>query len=316
MLKNVYTFTLLTMLALAGISLPSLASSNDNVGNVPVPYINGTNNTNNQEIIFKTPDSLKNESSKLEYKSTVALPTDNSWNIVNQQEPTSQFTPKVVKKDDSNFLSILSTNQFPTNSVRVVIDKIETVDVDSRFYRIPNIKTESINDYVYVTKTNTTLNYKPSAQEIADYNSTKSNTIYLTNIDGKYTAAKPEDKVYQVATIQEKVGENDWAFGKQLAINLSSNSISNQQEADNIVRKSNFDNQDYTIKAPTTDVSTNSTPAGSTGSANTSPSASTAMSLPSLPSISGSENNIIPWIATIAGFGILNLGIRQYFKKQ
>jgi hypothetical protein len=304
------------MLALAGISLPSLASSNDNIGNVQVPYINGTNNTNNQEIIFKTPDSLKNESSKLEYKSTVALPSDNSWNLVNQQEPTSQFTPKVIKKDDSNFLSVLSTNQFPANTVRVVIDKIETVDVDSRFYRIPNIKTESINDYVYVTKNNTTLNYKPSAQEIADYNSTKSNTIYLTNIDGKYTASKPEDKVYQVATIQEKVGESDWAFGKQLAINLSSNSISNQQEADNIVRKSNFDNQDYTIKAPSGEVTTNSTPAASTGSTSANPSASTAMSLPSLPSISGSENNIIPWIATIAGFGILNLGIRQYFKKQ
>jgi hypothetical protein len=267
------------------------------------------NSTNSKEVVFKTPQGLKNESSKLEYKVNIATPSNSLWNLVDQQESSSQFNPKIVKKDDSNFLSFVATNQFPTNTIRIAIDQIEVVDIDNRFVRIPNIKTEATNDYVYVSKANLIRNYKPTSEEIANYNTDKPSTIYLNNQSNRYSAQNPTDKNYQIAMIQEKVGDNDWNYAKHLNINLTANSPLNLEEADKLIKESKFDNENYQLVAPVVS-STNNTP---TNNNNTS-SNPTPSSTPEFVGI-GNNFNIVPWIATIAGFGILNFGIRQYFKK-
>ncbi|MGL4758018.1 MAG: hypothetical protein ACRCXZ_01670 [Patescibacteria group bacterium] len=296
----------------------SYASSNSTNSDIYTPPSGPSfDSTKSQEVIFKTPSGLMNDSSKESYKASVALPENNAWTLQQQQESNSQFTPKIIKKDDSNFLSILSTNQFPTQTIRVVIDKIDLVDVDSRFYRIPNIKTEATNDYVYLPKSTTQLAYKPSADEIKSYDPNNTSTIYLSNKDGQYSLANPEDKEYQVAMIQEKVGSNDWAFSKPLQLNLTASTPENTQEADKIVKNSNFDNQNSQLVAP---IST-TTPKqeggenkdGTTDNGSKSPDQQANNKQPSTGSVGGL--NILPYIATLAGFGVLNLGIRQYFKK-
>jgi hypothetical protein len=308
MTKNVLNYSLMTIFALSLISTFAMASSSVDNNNITPITNSNTNNTSVQEVIFKTPNQFRNDSSKLEYKSSLALPKDSSWTLSKEQESTTQFMPKVIKKDDSNFLSILSSNQFPSNTVRIMIDKIDVVDVDSRFYRIPNIKTEGINDWVYVTKANSTLNNRPTAQEAKDYNSNTATTIYLTNIDGKYTSSNPEEKNYAISMVQEKVGNNDWTFNKALCINLTSNSVANQAEADNIVKQSKFDNEEYSLKAPiASNTNTSSSPNASQGI--------TTASLPQIPNFINGVSNAAPWVATIAGFGLLNFGIMQYFKK-
>jgi hypothetical protein len=307
-----FSFVLLASCAFASIAN---AGSNIDNGYVETPKSTFTD-TKNQEVIFKTPDSLKNDTSKLEYKSTVALPTDASWKLVEQQESNSQFNPKIIKKDDNNFLSVVSTNQFPANTVRVVIDKIDVVDVDSRFYRIPNIKTEATNDYLYIPKSTTILAYKPSADDIKNYNPDNTNNIYLSEVDGKYTNQTPQEKEYAIAMLTEKVGNNDWTYPKQLSVTLTANSPENIAEADRIVKGSTYDNQNYQLTAPAPTVVPGSSSSSTPGSSSSS---QPGVSLPSVstPTIGGfnGDNNIIPWIATILGFGILNLGIRQFFKK-
>jgi hypothetical protein len=304
-----FTFVLLASCAVASIAH---AGSNIDNGYVETPKSTFTD-TKNQEVIFKTPDTLKNDTSKLEYKSTVALPTDASWTLVDQQESNSQFNPKIIKKDDNNFLSIVSTNQFPANTVRVVIDKIEVVDVDSRFYRIPNIKTEATNDYLYIPKSTTILAYKPSADDIKNYNPDNTNNIYLTETDGKYVTSAPSDKEYAIAMLEEKVGNNDWTYPKQLSVTLTANTPENIAEADRIVKGSTYDNQNYQLTAPAPTVapgSSSSTP----GSSSTPNSSLPSVSTPTIGSMNA-DAWWIPWIATLLGFGILNLGIRQFFKK-
>ncbi len=295
-----------TLLILPLIATTIYAESTDQ-SNYTAPNNPTFENTNkSQEIIFKTPETLKTDSSKLEYKAQVGLPQNNSWNVVSQQESTSQFNPKILKKDESNFLSILATNQFPTQTLRVVIDKIDLVDIDSKFFRIPNFRTEATNDYVYLPKSTTQLVYRPTAEEVKSYDPNNTSTIYLSESNGKYVMDNPTEKEYQVAMIQEKVGTNDWNFAKQLQVNLTANSPENVAEADTIVKGSNFDNQNAQLVAPV----------ATTAPTTDLPQAPTVN--PSNPTISNplkSDFNIIPYIATIAGFGILNLGIRQFFKK-
>lgn len=312
-------FKTISFVLLASCAVASIAHAGSNIDNGYVETPKSTfSDTKNQEVIFKTPDTLKNDTSKLEYKSTVALPTDASWKLVEKQESNSQFNPKIIKKDDSNFLSILSTNQFPANTVRVVVDKIEVVDVDSRFYRIPNIKTEATNDYLYIPKSTTILAYKPTAEDIKNYNPDNTNNIYLSEVDGKYSNQTPQDKEYAIAMLEEKVGNNDWTYPKQLSVTLTANTPENIAEADRIVKGSTYDNQNYQLTAPAP------APVVTPGSSSTS-TPSSSMSLPnvSLPGVSAptlgalnGDNNIVPWIATLLGFGLLNLGIRQFFKKR
>jgi hypothetical protein len=286
----------------------TIFAESTNQSNYIAPNTPSFDSTKSQEIIFKTPESLKTDSSKLEYKAQVGLPENNAWNLVSQQESTSQFNPKLIKKDDSNFLSILATNQFPTQTIRVVIDKIDLVDIDSRFYRIPNFRTEAVNDYVYLPKSTTQLVYKPTTEEVKNYDPNNTSTIYLTNSNGRYTLENPTEKEYQVAMIQEKVGTNDWNFAKQLQVNLTASTPENVNEADTIVKGSNFDNQNAQLVAPVVETAK--------GAGNNNPSApSVSTPNPTITNPISSDFNIIPYIATLAGFGILNLGIRQYFKK-
>ena len=301
-----------SLVLLASCAIATFANAGSNIDNVYVETPKSTfTDTKNQEVIFKTPDTLKNDTSKLEYKSTVALPTDASWKLVEQQESNSQFNPKIIKKDDSNFLSIVSTNQFPANTARVIIDKIEVVDVDSRFYRIPNIKTEATNDYLYIPKSTTILAYKPTADDIKNYNPDNTNNIYLYETEGRYTTQAPQEKEYAIALLTEKVGNNDWTYPRQLSVTLTANSPENIAEADRIVKGSTYDNQNYQLTAPAPIVvpgASSSTPALQF------PSSTPTSSLPTIGSMNG-DNNIVPWIATLLGFGILNIGIRQFFKK-
>jgi hypothetical protein len=286
----------------------TIFAESTNQSNYTSPNTPSFDNTKSQEIIFKTPESLKTDASKLEYKAQVGLPENNAWNLVSQQESTSQFNPKLIKKDDSNYLSILATNQFPTQTIRVVIDKIDLVDIDARFYRIPNFRTEAVNDYVYLPKSTTQLVYKPTAEEVKSYDPNNTSTIYLTNSNGRYTLENPSEKEYQVAMIQEKIGTNDWNFAKQLQVNLTASTPENVTEADTIVKGSNFDNQNAQLVAPAVETAKGNTP-------NTPSAPTVATPNPTITNPLSSDFNIIPLIATLAGFGILNLGIRQYFKK-
>jgi hypothetical protein len=314
-LKSFSLVLSLALLTTCIIASTSKAESNNSEPYSQTPASTFTG-TKNQELIFKTPDQYKNDTSKIEYKSSVALPTDESWKVVEQQEASSQFNTKIVKKDNNNFFSVLATNQYPSNTIRVVVDKIDIVDIDSRFYRIPNFKTEAANDYLYLSKSNTTLNYKPTAEEVKAYNGDKTSTIYLTNNNGQYSAKAPEEKEYQLAMIQEKVGDNDWNYAKQLSINLTANTPQNLEEADKLIKGSTFDNQNYQLPQPTPLASTGTNTGGSnSGNTNGNPAPQAAVPLPEVGAIN-TDYNIIPYIATLAGFGILNLGIRQYFKKQ
>ena len=299
-----------SMLFTSMIVTTSYASSNDTTNSYQAPQTPSFETTKPQEIIFKTPETLKNDSSKLEYKATIALPENNSWSLQAQQEASSQFSPKVIKKDDSNFLQVLSTNQFPAQTMRVVIDKIDLVDIDSRFFRIPNFRTEATNDYVYLPKSTTQITYKPTAEEIKAYDPNNTSTVYIENQDGKFLTSNPQEKEYQVAIIQEKVGLNDWAFAKPLQLNLTASTPENLVEADNIVKSSNFDNQNSQLVAPVATV------AGSQETPSTNPDViGNKQPIVSAVNQTGNGFNILPYIATLAGFGILNYGIRQYFKK-
>ena len=218
-------------------------------------------------------------------------------------ESSSEPTARIIKKNDKTFISILESNLYPKNTSKIVFDIIDVIDVNQNFYRIPNIKTPATNDYTYIDKKNTIINYKPDQEEIKNFNKEKTNIIFFKKQDNQYVEELPEDKNYQLAMIQEKNGENNWSFSKHQVIGVTADNNQDLLEADQIIKNSKFDNQGYALNEPinTAKNPSNSQPNNTSNDQNNqNPTA---------------NPNVLPYVITLGSFGLINLIIRQYFTR-
>lgn len=285
------------------ISIQTLGSSNINDNIETSPIVTKIEFNKIEELTFKTPTKQITDNTKLEYKSTIKLPDNNSWAAITQPESSSEPTARIIKKNDKTFISILESNLYPKNTSKIVFDIIDIIDVNQNFYRIPNIKTPATNDYTYIDKKNTIINYKPDQEEIKNFNKEKTNIIFFKKQDNQYVEELPEDKNYQLAMIQEKNGENNWSFSKHQVIGVTADNNQDLLEADQIIKNSKFDNQGYALNEPinTAKNPSNSQPNNTSNDQNNqNPTA---------------NPNVLPYVITLGSFGLINLIIRQYFTR-
>jgi hypothetical protein len=237
------------------------------------------------DLLFRTPNDQMTPTSKMEYKASLGL-DGLEWKIANKTDQA--FTPYKIQKDSSNFLTILATNQTPRNTLGIVVDNmslLEPVEVNANLVRIKYPIGNTEGKYAYISKQNITQ----------DYTVTKENLEQKT-VEGYNKQPIEVNKQYPYLLTLAVDDQGNYQLPKNFAVELNSNSPEAVKEADAIIAKSNIDNQDLKLPAPTPKLISSAVDDKSKNR--------------------GFNFNIWPWIIASILFVIANYVIFNIFKKR